>query len=58
MKWHRLAADQGRADAQYQFGHLYYKPRTITQKRRGGFRSRLTKGARCSIQSGRNVRRR
>jgi TPR repeat protein len=24
-KWYRLAADQGRADAQYQLGHLYYK---------------------------------
>jgi uncharacterized protein len=25
MKWYRLAADQGRDDAQYQLGHLYYK---------------------------------
>jgi TPR repeat protein len=25
MKWYRLAADQGRSDAQYQLGHLYYK---------------------------------
>jgi uncharacterized protein len=24
-KWYRLAADQGRPDAQYQLGHLYYK---------------------------------
>jgi uncharacterized protein len=24
-KWYRLAADQGRDDAQYQLGHLYYK---------------------------------
>jgi TPR repeat protein len=25
MKWYRLAADQGRDDAQYQLGHLYYR---------------------------------
>src|SRR5438105_15241552 len=25
MKWYRLAADQGRPDAQYQLGHLCYK---------------------------------
>src|SRR5256885_4391856 len=25
VDWYRLAADQGRPDAQYQLGHLYYK---------------------------------
>ncbi len=25
MKWYRLAADQGRSDAQYQLGHLSYQ---------------------------------
>jgi TPR repeat protein len=25
VKWYRRAADQGRDDAQYQLGHLYYK---------------------------------
>ncbi|HKH01641.1 MAG TPA: tetratricopeptide repeat protein [Bradyrhizobium sp.] len=31
FKWYRLAADQGRPDAQYQLGHLYYKQDDYTE---------------------------
>src|SRR5258707_12248008 len=31
MKWYRLAADQRRADAQYQLGHLYYKQNNFAE---------------------------
>src|SRR5215212_2045466 len=30
-KWYRLAADQGRPDAQYQLGHLHYKQDDYTE---------------------------
>ena len=34
MKWYHLAADQGRADAQYQLGHLYYKENNCAEAAR------------------------